>query len=116
MPQSVLVYFGGECPSSCEERKAHAEKYQRWLISIGDAVVSPAVLLKDPRTVQPDGSAVPGNSTAMSGLSVERAGSMADDPEAAKFCPFPQINGILDLSEMLEISDTAAQSTDGKSG
>jgi len=83
-------------------------------MSIGDAEVSPAVPLKDTLAVQPDGSAVPGNSTAMSGLSVIRAGSMAEALEAAKFCPFLVINGILDVSEMLDISDTAAQSTDAK--
>jgi len=39
---------------------------------------------------------------------------MAEALGAAKFCPFLEINGILDASEMLEISDTAVQSTDGK--
>ena len=39
---------------------------------------------------------------------------MAEALEAAKFCPFLGINGILDVSEMLEISDKAAKSTDGK--
>ena len=114
MPQSVLVYLGGRIPPSREERKAHFDKYQRWLISIGDVVVCPAVPLKDTLTVQPDGPAVPGNSTARSGLSVIRAGSMAEALEVAKSCPFLGINGILEVSEMLEISDRAAQSTDGK--
>jgi hypothetical protein len=114
MPKYILVYLGGEYPSSPEEGKAHFDRYQRWLMSLGDAVVSPAVPLKDTHTVQPDGSAVPGNSTAMSGFSIIRAGSMAEALEAAKSCPFLEINGILEVSEMLEISDTAAQSTDGK--
>ena len=83
-------------------------------MSLGDAVVSPAVPFKDTHTVQPDGSAVPGSSTAMSGLTIIRAGSMAEALEAARSCPFLEINGILEVSEMLEISDTAAQPTDGK--
>ena len=110
----ILAYLGGECPSSSKEGKAHFDRYQRWLKSIGDAVVSPAVRLKDTHTVQPDGFAVPGNSTAMSGLSITRAGSMAEALEAAKSCPLLEINGILEVPEMLKISDTAAQSTDGK--
>ena len=92
----------------------HVDRYQRWLMSLGAAVVSPAVPLKDTHTVQPDGSAVPGSSTAMSGFRIIRAGSMAEALEAARSCPFLEINGILEVSEMLEISDTAAQPTDGK--
>ena len=114
MPQYILVYLGGEYPSSPEEGKAHFDRSQRWLMSLGDAVVSPAVPLKGTHIVQPDGSAVPGNSTAMSGLNIISAGSMAEVLEAAKSCPFLDINGILEVSEMLEISDAAAQSTDGK--
>jgi len=59
------------------------------------------------------GSAVPGNSTAMSGLSVIRAGPVAEALEAAQFCPFLEISGILDVSAMFEISDMAGKSTDG---
>ena len=55
-----LVYLGGEHPLSREERKAHFDSYRPWLMSIGDAVVSPAVPLKDILTVQPDGSPFPG--------------------------------------------------------
>jgi len=114
MPQYILVYLGGEYPSSPEDGKAHFDRYQRWVMSLGDAVVSPAVPLKDTHTVQPDGSAVPGNSTAMSGLNIISAGSIAEALEAAKSCPFLRINGVHQVSEMLEISDTAAQLTDGK--
>jgi hypothetical protein len=39
---------------------------------------------------------------------------MAEALEAAKSCPFLEINGTLEVSEMLEMSDTAAQSTNGK--
>jgi hypothetical protein len=42
-----------------------------------------------------------------------RAWPVAEALEAAKICPFLEIDGILDASKMLEISDTAGQSTDG---
>jgi hypothetical protein len=76
-------------------------------MSLGDAVVGPAV--KDTHCVQPDGSAVPGNSTAMSDLGITRAESTAEALEAAKACPFFEINAILEVSEKLEMSDTADQ-------
>jgi hypothetical protein len=49
----------------------------------------------------------------MSGLSVIRAGPVAEALEAAQFCPFLEISGILDVSAMFEISDMAGKSTDG---
>ena len=114
MPQYIFVYLGGEFPSSPEEGKAHFDRYQRWLTSLGDAVVSPAVPFKDTHTVQPDGSFALGSTTAMSGLSIIRAGSMAKALEAAKSCPFLEINGTLEVSEMIEMSDTTAKVTSNK--
>ena len=111
MPQYIFVYLGGEMPPSPEEGKAHFEKYQRWLMSLGDAVVSPAVPFKDTHTVRPDGSAAAGTTTAISGLSIIQAGSMPEALEVAKSCPFLEIHGTLEVSEMIEMSDTAARST-----
>lgn len=112
MPQYIFVYLGGEYPSSPEEGKAHFKKYEQWLMSLGDAVVSPAVPFKDTHTVQSGGSTALGSTTAMSGLSIIRAGSMAEALEAAKSCPFLEINGTLEVSEMLEMGDTMAESAD----
>jgi hypothetical protein len=114
MPKYIFVYLGGEYPSSPEEGKAHFEKYQRWLMSLGDAVVSPAVPFNDTHTIRPDGTAAQGSTTAMSGLSIIRAGSMAEALEAAKSCPFLEINGTLEVSEMLEMSDSAAKPANEK--
>ncbi|MFT5111958.1 MAG: hypothetical protein ACI8P9_001281 [Parasphingorhabdus sp.] len=104
MPQYIFVYLGGEYPSSPAEGQKHFEHYQKWLDSLGDSVISPAVPFKDTHTVQPDGSALPGSTTAMSGLSILRMDSMADALAAAKSCPFLEINGTLEVSEMIEMS------------
>jgi len=37
MPQYVIVYLGGDQPSSPEEVKQHYTKYMDWLSSWGDA-------------------------------------------------------------------------------
>jgi len=104
MPQYIFVYLGGEYPSNPEEGQKHFERYQQWLASLGDAVVSPAVPFKDTHTVQADGSASPGSITAMSGLSILRMSSMEEALAAAQASPFLEINGTLEVSELIELS------------
>ena len=104
MPQYIFVYLGGEYPANPEEGQQHFEKYQQWLNSLGKAVVSPAVPFKDTHTVQPDGSTSPGSISAMSGLSILRLPSMEAALAAAQSCPFLEINGTLEVSEMIEMS------------
>lgn len=104
MPQYIFVYLGGEYPNTPEEGQKHFEKYQQWLMSLGDAVISPAIPFKDTHTVQADGTTGPGSVTAMSGLSILRMGSMAEALEAAKSCPFLEIKGTLEVSEMIEMT------------
>jgi hypothetical protein len=107
MPQYIFVYLGGEYPSSPEEGQKHFEKYQQWLASLGDAVISPAIPFRDTHTVQADGSASPGSMTAMSGLSILQMGSMQEALAAAQSCPFLEINGALEVSEMIEMSSSS---------
>lgn len=113
MPQYIFVYLGGEYPSSPEEGQKHFEKYQQWLSSLGNAVISPAIPFRDTHTVQSDGNASPGSMTAMSGLSILQMNSMEEALAAAQSCPFLEINGALEVSEMLEMSgnnDSSGQS------
>ena len=104
MPQYIFVYLGGEYPSNPEEGQKHFSKYQQWLSSLGDAVVSPAIPFKDTHTVQPNGTTAPGSTTAMSGLSIIKMPSMDDALKVAETCPFLEINGTLEISEMIEMS------------
>lgn len=105
MPQYIFVYLGGEYPTDPEEGQKHFEKYQKWLVSLGDAVISPAIPFKDTHTVQADGTASAGNISAMSGMSIIRMPSMEKAIEAAQACPFLEINGALEVSELVEMSD-----------
>ncbi len=57
MSQYVIVYLGGNEPSSPEERKQHFSKYMKWIASLGESAVSPMNPLKDKSTVNSDGSA-----------------------------------------------------------
>lgn len=105
MPKYIFVYLGGEYPESPEEGQKHFAKYQQWLNALGPAVLSPAIPFKDTHTVQPDGSASAGSVTAMSGMSLLRLNSMDEALAVAKSCPFLEINGTLEISEMIEMSD-----------
>ncbi|RLA44399.1 MAG: hypothetical protein DRR42_20525 [Gammaproteobacteria bacterium] len=107
MPQYIFVYLGGDYPSDPEEGQKHFSKYQQWLSSLGDAVVSPAIPFKDTHTVLPTGKAAPGSTTAMSGLSILRMDSMEEALIAAESCPFLEINGTLEISEMIDMPDKA---------
>ena len=104
MPQFIFVYLGGKLPDDPGEGQKHFQRYQQWLHSLGDAVVSPAIPFRDTHVVQSDGTVSPGTASAMSGLSVIRMGSMEEALAAARSCPFLEIGGTLEVSEMVEMS------------
>ena len=103
MKQFVLVYLGGNQPSSEAEAQKHFDKYIGWLSSLGDAVVIPTIPLKDTSTVRPDGTIEEGGSSAMSGFSIIKADSLEAALSIAKACPFLEIGGTLEVSEMMEM-------------
>lgn len=102
MKQFVYVYLGGNQPTSPEEASKHFSKYIEWLTSLGEAVVIPTIPLKDTNTISPDGSVREGGSSAMSGFSIIKAESMEAALSIAKACPFLEIGGSLEVSEMME--------------
>ena len=104
MPQYILVYLGGEQPTDPQERQKHMDAYQQWMMSLGDAVVSPAVPFKDTHTIRAHGSVSQGSISAMSGMTILRMDSMQEALAAAQSCPFLEINGTLEVSEMIEMS------------
>ena len=100
MPQYAIFYLGGNPPSTPEEGKQHFSKYMEWLSSMGDAAVSPANPLKNTSTVNPDGSVISGGATKMSGFTIVEADSMESALSIAKTCPFLDIGGSLEVSEL----------------
>ena len=107
MPQYIFVYLGGDYPSDPEEGQKHFTKYQEWLSSLGGAVVSPAIPFKDTHTVHPDSTIEPGTTSAMSGLSIIKAASMDEALKVARSCPFLEISGTLEVSEMIDMKSEA---------
>ena len=103
MAQYVIVYLGGDQPSSPEEGKQHMAKYREWLSSLGDSVVSPANPFKNTSTVNPDGTVTAGSTTLMSGYTIIKADSMEAALSNAKACPFLDIGGSLEVSELMQM-------------
>ena len=103
MTQYIIVYIGGDKPSSPEEGRQHFSKYMDWLSSLGNAAVSPANPLKDTHTVNPDGTVTGGGKTTMSGYTIIEADSLESALSIAKGCPFLDINGSLEVSELVEM-------------
>jgi hypothetical protein len=103
MKQFVLVYLGGSQPSNPEEASKHFEKYMEWMTSLGDSIVIPTIPLKDTNTVSPDGAVNEGGSSAMSGFSIIKAESMEAALSIAQSCPFLEIGGTLEVSEMMQV-------------
>ena len=103
MAQYIITYLGGDPPSSPEEGKQHFAKYKEWLSSLGDSAVSPANPLKDTNTVNSDGTVTTGSTTSMSGYTIIETDSMEAALEKAKACPFLEIGGSLEVSELMQM-------------
>jgi len=103
MAQYIITYLGGDQPSSPEEGKQHFAKYKEWLSSLGDSAVSPANPLKDTSTVNSDGTVTTGSTTSMSGFTIIEADSMEAVLLIAKACPFLDIGGSLEVSELMQM-------------
>lgn len=103
MPQYVIVYFGGDRPASEEEGKAHMSKYMEWLGSLGDKAISPANPCANTQTVNPDRTIEQGGKSTMSGYTIIEVDSMEAALEIAKACPFLDVNGSLEVSELMQM-------------
>ncbi len=104
MHQYIIVYLGGDQPSSPEEGKQHMAKYGEWLSSLGDSAISPANPFKKTSTVNSDGTVTIGSTTSMSGYTIIEVESMEAALSIAKACPFLDIGGSLEVSELVQMS------------
>jgi hypothetical protein len=103
MAQYIIAYLGGDQPSSPAEGQQHFAKYKEWLSSLGNSAVSPANPFKNTTTVNPDGSVTAGSTTSMSGYTIIEADSIETALEIAKACPFLDIGGLLEVSELMQM-------------
>ena len=104
MAQYIITYLGGNPPSTPEEGQQHFAKYREWLSSLGEAAVSPMNPIKNTNTLHPDGSLTTGGATSMSGYTIVEADSAEAAQTMAKGCPFLDIGGSLEVSELVQMS------------
>jgi len=103
MPQYVITYLGGNQPSSPEEGKKQMSKYMEWISSLGEKAVSPMNPFKNTSTVNSDGTVTTGSKTSMSGYTIINANSLEEAVSVAKTCPFLEIGGSLEVSELMQM-------------
>ena len=103
MAQYILTCVGADQPASPEESMQHFDKYKECLFSLGGVAVSPANPLKDTRTVNPDATVTPGGTTLMSDYTISEGGSMQTASGCARMCPFLEIGGSLEVSELMQM-------------
>ena len=103
MNQYIIIYLGGDQPSNPEEGQRNFAKYQKWLSSLGEAALKPMVPFKNTHTVNPDGSVAEGSSVSMTGHTIIQAESIERAIEYAKSCPFLEINGSLEVAELVQM-------------
>lgn len=102
MAQYLITYLGTPKSGTPEENQQHMSKYRAWLSSLGDSAVSPANPIKNTRTVNSDGSVTAGTSS-MSGFTIIQADSEEAALGIAKACPFLEVGGSLEVSELMQM-------------
>ena len=103
MPQYMITYLGGEQPSTPEAGKQHFAQYKAWLASLAEQAVSPANPLKNTHMIQADGTITQGTRTTMSGFTIIEVDSIETALEIAGKCPFLDIGGSLEVSELIRM-------------
>lgn len=103
MPNFMLTYLGSPTISSPEEKQSHMEKYHQWIVDLGDAALSPMNPLKNVSIVDSDALVTEGGETGMTGFTIVSADSMQAALSIAKACPFLDVGGRLEVSEMIEM-------------
>lgn len=103
MPRYILSYLGGDHPQTPELQQAHMANYRQWLAGLGEAAVSPMNPFKDTHTVRADGTVARSGVTNMSGFTVIEVESIEAALQHAQACPFLDIGGELEVSQLVEM-------------
>lgn len=104
MPQFSISYFGGDQPASSEQGRIHFAQYKQWLADMGDAVVSPMNPIKDIATISPKGEMSVGSASGMTGYTIIEVDSIETAVKHAQECPFLDLNGTLEVGELVKIN------------
>ena len=104
MTQYMITYIGAPADMSPEQRQQHMAEYKEWLASLGEAAVSLMNPLKNTQTIASDGSISKGGVSSMSGYTIIQTESEEAALTIAKACPFLDVGGSLEVSELIQMS------------
>ncbi|NOX39078.1 MAG: hypothetical protein GXP05_00735 [Alphaproteobacteria bacterium] len=99
MPEFIIAYHGGAKPKTPEDGVAHRQKWQSWMMDLGDAMVNPGTPL-GPSEFLGDLAAQEGAN--LTGFSVVKADDMEAALKIARACPFLDI-GSLEVAEIFKM-------------
>ena len=103
MSKYIITYLGGNPPSTPEDGKKHFAKYREWLLSLGHKAVSPANPMKGTSKINSDRTVTNGSTTKMSGYTIIEVDTFEEALEIGKACPFLDIGGSLEVSELIDM-------------
>lgn len=102
MAKFLLVYTGGDQPTSEDEGKAVMDAWMGWFRALGDVVVDGGNPLGASGGISPDGSVGPAKS-GVNGYSLISADSLDAALELAKGCPHLASNGSVEVHEAMDM-------------
>lgn len=103
MAQYIIAYFGGDHPKTPEEGQKHMQAYKAWLGELGAAAVSPMNPMGQSHFVSKSGVTVDCERDKMSGYTIVEADSLEAALDMAKGCPFLDINGTLEVAQLMKM-------------
>jgi hypothetical protein len=102
MANYLLTYHGeGGMPTSEAERETVMAAWGAWFGQLGDAVVDPGNPTSATKAISPDGSVMDAT-TAPTGYSVIKAGSLDEAVELSRGCPVLAAGQVVLVSETFE--------------
>jgi hypothetical protein len=103
MPEFIIAYRGGVVAASKAEGAAHMAKWHAWIKAMCEDAINPGTPLGKSRIVSADGVSEDGGDTPMNGYSIVKAADMKAALEIAKACPVLDINGTLEVAQLMKM-------------
>ena len=99
----MIVYYGGNRPSSKEEGEAQMGKWKAWVEGLGENVIDPGTPLMGTKIVTSSDVQEENDPNALKGFAVVKAENIEAAVEIAKSDPFLSADGTIRVSQMMEM-------------
>ena len=103
MANYVLAYSGGSMPETEQAGAALMAAWGAWLGGLGDAVVDGGNPFGASASVASDGSVTDAGTSALTGYSIVKAGSLGEATTLVKDCPALSSGGAVDVYETVDM-------------